>query len=366
MNLSLKFPSRQNEFFITLSQRVNQYFKSNEIEKTGNSEMIFKTVFMFSLYLIPYFVLISGATANGWGIIGLYAIMGLGTAGIGLSIMHDANHGAYSSKAWVNNWLGLTLNLVGGHAMNWKIQHNVLHHTYTNVHEVDEDISPRGILRMAPESEWRPMHRYQQYYAWFFYGLLTLAWIVAKDFMRLARYQREGMLKKQRAKASSEWASLIFTKIFYAGYIIVLPYYLLPVAFWQILLGFVVMHYIAGFILSIIFQPAHVIEGTEFPMPDETGNMENNWAIHQLHTTTNFGHKHKLFSWYIGGLNYQVEHHLFPNICHVHYKKIAKIVEQTAKEFDLPYKSKDTFIQALAAHTRLLRTLGQRPLTVVS
>lgn len=366
MNVSLKFSSRQNEFFITLSQRVNQYFKSNEIEKTGNAEMVFKTIFMLSLYLIPYFALISGMATTGWGILGLYAIMGLGKAGIGLSIMHDANHGAYSSKAWVNNWLGLTLNLVGGHAMNWKIQHNVLHHTYTNVHEVDEDISPRGILRMAPESEWKPMHKYQHYYAWFFYGLLTLAWIVAKDFMRLTRYQREGMLKKQRANAGREWASLIFTKIFYAGYIMVLPYYLLPVAFWQILVGFVVMHYIAGFILSIIFQPAHVIEGTEFPMPDETGNMENNWAIHQLHTTTNFGHKHKLFSWYIGGLNYQVEHHLFPNICHVHYKKISKIVEQTAKEFNLPYKSKDTFIQALAAHTRLLKTLGQRPLTIAS
>lgn len=328
--------------------------------------MVFKTIFMLSLYLIPYFVLISGLTANGWAIIGLYGIMGLGTAGIGLSIMHDANHGAYSSKPWINEWLGLSLNLVGGHAMNWKVQHNVLHHTYTNVHEVDEDISPRGILRMAPDSKWKPMHKYQQYYAWFFYGLLTLAWIIAKDFMRLARYQREGMLKKQKTTARREWASLIFTKIFYVGYIIVLPYYLLPVSLWQILLGFVVMHYIAGFILSIIFQPAHVIEGTEFPMPDQNGNLENNWAIHQLHTTTNFGHKHKLFSWYIGGLNYQVEHHLFPNICHVHYKKISKIVEQTAKEFDLPYKSKDTFFQAIAAHTRLLRTLGQRPLSVAS
>ena len=121
------------------------------------------------------------------------------------------------------------------------------------------------------------------------------------------------------------------------------------------------MHYIAGFILAIIFQPAHVIEGTEYPMPDADGNLENNWAIHQLHTTTNFGHRHKIFSWYVGGLNYQVEHHLFPNICHVHYREIAKIVEATTKEFGLPYKSKDTFMKAMAAHARLLKELGKKP-----
>jgi linoleoyl-CoA desaturase len=126
------------------------------------------------------------------------------------------------------------------------------------------------------------------------------------------------------------------------------------------------MHYIAGFILAIIFQPAHVIEGTEYPVPDEAGNLENNWAIHQLHTTTNFGHRHKIFSWYVGGLNYQVEHHLFPNICHVHYRKIAKIVEETTQEFGLPYKSKDTFMKAMVAHARLLKELGKKPVLAPS
>ena len=137
--------------------------------------------------------------------------------------------------------------------------------------------------------------------------------------------------------------------------------WVLNLSFTQVLIGFLVMHYIAGFILAIIFQPAHVVEGTEYPMPDENGNLENSWAIHQLHTTTNFGHKAKLFSWYVGGLNYQVEHHLFPNICHVHYRQISKIVEQTAGEFGLPYKSKETFLQAIAAHARQLKWLSRKP-----
>lgn len=361
MNLNLKFANRQQDFFATLNKRVNEYFKSNQIDRTANTEMVIKTIFMFALYLIPYFMIISGVFTNGWTLLALCFVMGLGTAGIGLSIMHDANHGAYSTKKWVNNLLGYSLNLVGGHAFNWKVQHNVLHHTYTNVHDTDEDISPRGVLRMAPGTPWKWMHQFQHIYAWFFYGLLTLVWVVFKDFGRLIKYQREGLIHKQKTSALAQWTGVIVTKLLVIGYLFVIPYLLLPVSVGQIFLGFFVMHYVAGFILAIIFQPAHVIEGTEYPVGDANDNLENSWAIHQMHTTTNFGHKEKLFSWYVGGLNYQVEHHLFPNICHVHYRAIAPIVEQTAREFGVPYKSKETFWQALVAHAEQLRLLGQRP-----
>lgn len=366
MNLNLKFAKGDTDFFFTLNQRVSAYFKSNRIERTANVEMFVKTAFMFTLYFAPYFLMISGVVSNLLAMFGLCLVMGLGVAGIGLSVMHDANHGSYSSKAWVNNLLGMSLNIIGGHALNWKVQHNVLHHTYTNVHDVDEDISPRGVLRMAPGSPWKPMHRFQHLYSWFFYGLLTLAWVFAKDFSRLLKYDREGLLQKQKTSAMNEWLTVIFSKALYFIYIFVFPMILLPVSFGQVMIGFLAMHYVAGFILAIIFQPAHVIDGTEYPLPDENGNLENNWAIHQLHTTTNFGHKNKLLSWYVGGLNYQVEHHLFPNICHVHYRKLAPIVEQTAKEFGLPYKSQETFLGALNAHAKLMKELGAKPKLVPS
>ncbi len=363
MNLNLKFAPGKADFFSTLSQRVNSYFKTNNIERTANAEMVVKTIFMFSLYFIPYFVLISGVFTSLWGMLGLCLVIGLGKAGIGLSVMHDANHGSYSTKNWINNLLGISLNLIGGHALNWKVQHNVLHHTYTNVHDVDEDISPRGVLRMAPGSPWKPMHRYQHLYAWFFYGLLTFVWVINKDFSRLIKYQQEGLLKKQKTTALKEWLIVIASKIIYIGYIFIIPLMLLPVTWWQVLIGFFAMHFVSGFILAIIFQPAHVIDGTEYPVADEQGNLENNWAIHQLHTTTNFGHKNRLLSWYVGGLNYQVEHHLFPTICHVHYRKLAPIVEQTAKEFGLPYKSKNTFSQAMVDHAKQMKALGVKPAT---
>ncbi len=362
MKQAIKFAQdqKQQEFFVTLSQRINQYFKSRNLSRNANAEMVVKTIFMLALFFVPYAISISGLVTSFLVYLLLCVCMGAGVAGIGLSIMHDANHGAYSSKPWVNNLLGFTLNLVGGNAFNWKVQHNVLHHTYTNIFDVDEDISPRGALRMAPGSPWKPFHRFQFLYAWFLYGLMTLVWILGKDFARLIKYQREGLVQKQKASITQEWVILIISKVVYVLYIFVIPVLILPFSVWQILLAFVVMHYVAGFILAVVFQPAHVVEGTSYLMPDDQGNLENTWAIHQLHTTTNYAHKNRILSWYVGGLNFQVEHHLFPNICHVHYRHLSSIVKATAEEYGLPYKMKETFWDAMVAHTRLLKELGQR------
>ena len=223
---SLKFPSPLTEFFPTVTKRVNEYFKTRNISRFGNREMAWKTTFMLSLYLVPYFVLISGLYQQYWIYLALSAVMGLGVAGIGLSIMHDANHGAYSSKTWLNKLMGYSLNLVGGHSFTWKVQHNVLHHTYTNIHDADEDISPRGVLRMSPGSSWRPMHKYQHLYAWVFYGLLTFVWIILKDFVRLVRYRKDGHVKKQKASLTQEWTILLVTKVVYLVYIIAIPLWL--------------------------------------------------------------------------------------------------------------------------------------------
>lgn len=357
----IKFAKTQRDFVSTLNKRVNKYFNDNNLARHGNNQMVIKTIFMFLLYFTPYALILTSTITGTTGLALMIVLMALGLAGIGLSVMHDANHGASTKSARINNFIGYSLNLVGANAFNWKVQHNVLHHTYTNVHEEDEDISPRGALRLTPHSDWKKVHKYQFIYAWFLYGLMTIVWLFYKDFSRLYKYQQNGMLKAQMASAVKEWTILLTTKLFYISYIFVLPLVLTSLVWWQILIGILAMHYIAGFILAIIFQPAHVIEGTEFPLPDETRTLENNWAVHQLMTTTNFGNKSKWFSWYVGGLNFQIEHHLFPNICHVHYNKIASIVKFTAHEFGLPYKSSKTFFQALAGHARLLKQLGVKP-----
>jgi linoleoyl-CoA desaturase len=360
----LKFANNQRDFVATLNRRVNDYFKNNNVSKHANREMVIKTFFMFLLHFIPYGLIVSGLVTSAWSLIGMTILMGLGLAGIGLSVMHDANHGAYSKTTWINNLIGYSMNLIGANAFNWKMQHNVLHHSYTNVLDEDEDISPRGALRLTPHSDWKKVHKYQFIYAWALYGLMTIVWLFFKDFTRLRKYQKNGMGKKHKANMPLEWTIMIGTKLFYVGYIFIVPLLATDLAWWQIFIGIMGMHYLAGFILAIIFQPAHVIEGTEFPLPDESRTLENNWAVHQLLTTTNFGNNSRWFSWYVGGLNFQIEHHLFPNICHVHYRKIADIVKSTATEFGLPYKTSRTFVSALAAHARLLKQLGARPTLV--
>lgn len=348
------------EFNKTLNQRVNNYFKNQRFGRYANTEMMIKTVFMFTLYFTPYILLVSGVIQSVWACFLIYFVMGLGKAGIGLSVMHDANHGAYSRKKWVNDLIGYSMNLIGGNATNWKIQHNIKHHTYTNVTGMDEDISPKGgILRFDPNTEKKKLHRWQYIYAWFLYGLMTISWTMVKDIKQLVGYTKDGMLKKIQNNFTKAWAWLISTKVLYCTYMILIPIIVTPFSWWQILIGFVLMHYVAGFILGVIFQPAHVMEHNTFEDVTGKDTVEENWAVHQLKTTCNFANKNWLLTWYAGGLNFQIEHHLFPNICHVHYKKISKIVSETAKEYGIPYRAYPTFRSALISHGKMLYALGR-------
>lgn len=351
------------DFSSTLKKRVREYFKENNLSKYANTSMYIKTVFMLSLYFVPYGLMISGNFSNPWILVALFATMGLGMSGIGLSIMHDANHGAYSKNEKVSKLVGRVISFVGGFAPTWSIQHNVLHHTYTNVYGYDEDVSPAiPILRFSPDDKFVPAHRFQYIYAWFFYGLMTVMWMTTKDFKQLFRYKKMGLTKTENIKFWPLLTELIVTKVFYYISIIALPIYILGnqgVSWYFVLLCIFVMHFITGVILGAIFQPAHVVPETDFVMPDKDLTIENNWMIHQLETTSDFANGSRIFSWLVGGLNFQVEHHLFPNICHVHYREISKIVKATAKEFDIEYHAHKTFAGALSAHTRMLKQLGK-------
>lgn len=348
-----------SDFYSTVKNRVHHYFKDNNISKHGDSRMYVKTAFMLCLYLIPYAFLVGFGIANFWIMLLLWIIMGFGMAGIGLSIMHDANHGAYSKNPKINKLMGNLILLVGGDDNNWKIQHNVLHHTYTNMHELDEDIDTAIFLRFSPNEKRLGMHKFQHLYAWFFYGLMTMLWSTTKDFQQLFRYRKKGLTQQLKSSFSSLFIRLVMSKVAYYSFTLVIPLIFIPLPWWQIVFGYLVMHFLCGLILAMIFQPAHVSKNTEFVNPSENETVENTWAVHQMLTTTNFAPDSKLFSWFVGGLNYQVEHHLFPTICHVHYKKVAEIVKKTAEEFNIPYHSFPTFRAALLNHAGMLKQLGK-------
>jgi len=350
------------KFFRTLTKRVNDYFKENNIKKTGNWKLHVKTAIMFSLYLAPYFLLLT--LDFPWYVQLIFTlIMGVGMAGIGMNVMHDANHGSYSSKTWLNKIMGSSMYLLAGNVNNWQVQHNVLHHTYTNIHGHDEDLEAGRIIRFSEKAPWLKIHRFQHYYSIFLYGLLTFNWALTTDIKQMRRYIKRGLSYGKFQSPVKQWTILVITKIIYVMIWIVLPI-LMGITWWKVLIGFFVMHYVAGLILSVVFQLAHIVEDTQNPEPNELGEMENTWAIHQLYTTANFAPKNRIVNWFTGGLNHQIEHHIFPNISHVHYKKLSEIVKQTAREHNLPYHEFKTMRGAIAAHFKHLKELGMQPAAV--
>jgi linoleoyl-CoA desaturase len=347
-------------FFRTLNKRVNAYFKENGIKRTGNWKLYRKAIVMFSVFLIPL-VLILTVPMPQWALLLLTIVIGVGMAGVGMNVMHDSNHDSFSSKKWVNKLMGSSIYILAGNVYNWKVQHNVLHHTFTNIQGYDEDIDAGRIIRFSKNSKWLPVHQFQKFYSIFLYGLLTINWAITTDFKQTYKYLKRKLSYGEFPNPATQWTTLIITKIVYYLLWIVLPILILDIAWWKVLIGFFVMHYTAGMILSVVFQLAHVVPNTEMPLPDKEGNLEHTWAIHQLYTTSNFAPKNKLVSYFTGGLNHQVEHHIFPHISHIHYGKISKIVKETAKEFNLPYNEYKTMRKAIKEHFNQLTTLGVKP-----
>jgi linoleoyl-CoA desaturase len=313
--------------------------------------MKWKTAILLLAYFSCYLLILSGwfPLVISWT---LCVGMGIAMAGIGFSIAHDAIHGAYSANKNVNYLLGLSMNLIGGNRYAWNITHNIVHHTYTNIYKHDEDLQLAPFIRLTKHAP-----RIQHITAFIAYGLATFFWVFIKDYKKLSQ-PNIGSYDNSR-KPVKEMALLFITKILYYIYTIAIPLWILDIAWWQFVIGFFTVHLTAGIILGVVFSLAHVVEDTQHVVANETGKVEDSWAVHQFKTTSNFAMNNPFVSWYVGGLNFQVEHHLFPNICSVHYKKISPIVQATAVEFDVPYYYHKTLGGAIASHYRQLKALGK-------
>ena len=347
------------KFFKVLNTRVNDYFKENNLKTTGNWRLHLKTLIMFSLLFVPYFIILFYTTIPFWQHLLYSFVMGVGMAGVGMNVMHDGNHGSYSTNSWVNGFMGGSIYILAGNVYNWQVQHNVLHHTYTNIPGHDEDLDAGRIIRFTKHAEWSSFHKFQHIYAVFAYGLLTINWCLTTDFKQMGGYLKRKLYYGTPPNTTNLWTGLVISKIVYFSFWLIIP--IMYLSWWKVLIGFFIMHYTAGLILSLVFQLAHVVEETDNPTPNELNEMENTWAIHQLYTTTNFAPKSWLLNYYTGGLNHQIEHHLYPNISHIHYGKIAEFVKQTAAECGLPYFEYETMSSALVAHMKHLKDLGVKP-----
>lgn len=356
---TIKFVNKDKGVFTaTLRKNVNDYFQKKGISQKGNWTMLLKALAMMTLYF-GSFVMLLIFPMSSWLIFPISILMGIGMSGIGMSVMHDAVHGSFSNFNWLNKLFGTSMYFIGGNTFNWKVQHNLLHHTYTNIEGFDEDIDPKGVLRLSTQSKLKKVHRYQHVYAFFLYSLMTLSRTV-NEFKQLNRYNKKGITRQQGSTPRKEMIKLALTKAAYLIVFLVLPMLIASFSWWLVLLGFLTMHLTAGMFMTIVFQMAHLVEEAEQPLPNGQGVIENEWAVHELETTANFSRKSRIFGWMIGGLNYQVEHHLFPYISHIHYRAISPIVKQTALEFGVRYNENKTFFGAIGSHIRMLKKLGRK------
>ncbi len=347
------------DFFAELRRRVNSYFEVNQISPKANASMYIKSLFYMGFVGVIYTVLLSGVLGNA-AVIPIYALLGVVIALGTMNIAHDALHGAYVTKSGLNRVLGFVMDLCGAISFYWKQEHTIEHHTFTNIDQHDSDLNAAVQLRLCPSAPYHSYHRFQHLYAPFLYSLNLLHWVFVSDMKRMIniiRNKHEGN-KKPSAK---EIMNIFPLKLLHLFAFVILPMIVLPVAWWVVILGYIAYLLAAGLMITTIFQLAHIVEDVAFPMPNEEGIIEDSFALHQLATTCNFATQSRLVNFLIGGLNFQVEHHLFPHICHIHLSKIAPIVKSTAAEYGIPYHENPTFFGALKSHFKTLKRFGQAP-----
>ncbi len=357
MNVSATVDRNAVGFITDVKTAVAAYFVERDLSQNADAGMVIKTAIMLGVTVGAYGLLLTNAFGL-WQMLGLAALIGVGIAGIGFSVAHDALHGAYSASSRVNSALGFTFDLCGANGYMWKITHNAIHHTHTNVHGLDEDLTVSPLLRLSPHSEWKPIHRFQHLYAFFTYSLSTLFWVLAKDYKYFV--QRDLGPYRNLTHKPREWVALIGSKGLYYLWSIIIPLVVLDVTWWQFLIGWLIMHLVAGAILGVVFQLAHVVEETAHPTERVQGGSAE-WMVSQMETTSNFARENQALNWFAGGLNFQIEHHLFPRVCSVHYPAISRIVKATAEAHGFAYNEHSTFMQAVGSHYRTLRQLGVRP-----
>lgn len=348
---------RDNAFQKELRRRVDEYFRSTGRRQRDCPAMYLKSAIILTAFAGFYLLLVFVA-ATWWQALPLAVLLGLAMAAVGFNIEHDGGHHSYSNHAWINRLMAMTLDLIGGSSYVWHWKHDVVHHTYVNITGHDADIDVPFFARLTPHQRRLAFHRWQQFYLWPLYGVNVIKWHLYDDF-RDVILGRIGTTRMPRPK---RWELMRFIggKALFLTLAFGLPLLVHPIGI--VLLFYSVTVILAGVVVSVVFQLAHCVEEAEFPLPQEdSSSMENAWAIHQVETTVDFARRSRLESWLLGGLNFQIEHHLFPRVCHINYPAISPLVEQTCRDFGVRYAEHVSFRAGLVSHFRWLRRMGARP-----
>jgi linoleoyl-CoA desaturase len=245
--------------------------------------------------------------------------------------------------------------LLGFSSYAWRVKHNVAHHTYTNVDGYDDDISQTPFARLTPTQEPKWWYRLQHIYIWPLYSVMVLRWQTGADIAALIR----GRIGNSPMHTPRRWdlAGLVAGKAIFVSWAIVVPLLFYP--WWVVAAGYVGYTMATSLVTATTFQLAHCVEEAGFVSAEELTANKRIWAVHEVETTVNFCPRNAFLTWVLGGLNYQIEHHLFPRVSHTHYPQIAEIVRRNAAKHGVRYTAQPSLRAALRSHQRHLRALGR-------
>jgi linoleoyl-CoA desaturase len=345
----------QSPFRTELCRRVDAYFTERGLDQRGGAGWVLKSLVIVGWAVASYLALMF--VAGTWWSAALLAVsLGLALAAIGFCIMHDAGHGAASRGGWVNRLGFASVDMIGGSSFFWHHKHNVLHHTYTNVEGLDEDIDATPFLRLAPNQRRYWFHRFQHWYMLPLLAFFVPKWTLFDDW----RTWFDGQIASTPIPRPRGWdaVQLVAGKVVFAAWAIVLPLVFHPAL--HVLGAFALGASTVSITLAIVFQLAHAVEGPAFAtIPAEGERLERPFFEHQIATTSDFAPGNRLLTWFVGGLNYQVVHHLFPKTAHRHYPALAKITEEVCREFGIRYNRHRTILEAIRSHVRFVVRMGK-------
>jgi linoleoyl-CoA desaturase len=349
----LKFGAN-SAFQLEVRRRVDEYFRATGRRQRDCWQMYLKTAILITGLAVSYLLLVFAAHVW-WQSVPLAVLLGFAAAGIGFNIQHDAGHHAYSNHPSINKLMAMTLDMIGGSSYLWRWKHVVIHHTYVNVTGHDSDLNLGIFGRVTPHQPRFAFHRWQHLYLWPLYGLLAIRWQLVDDFRRLIA----GRIGSHRIRrpTGADLVFLVVGKAIFFAWALGVPSLFHPVS--TVLVHYAIAALVLGTTLAVVFQVAHCVGEAAFPLPSVgAGRIERAWAVHQAETTVDFARPSRVVAWLLGGLNFQIEHHLFPRISHVNYPAISKLVEQTCRDFGVAYTEHRTFRDGVAAHFRWLRRMG--------
>ena len=343
-----------NEFQVALHRRIDEYFRQTGRPRRDSIQLYVKAAAILPAFVSSYVLLVFFAE-TWWQAVPLAVLLGLAAAGVGFNLMHDGAHGAFSRYRLINWMAARSLDLIGGSSYFWHWKHGILHHTYTNITGLDTDIALGNLARLTPHQPRHAYQRWQHWYIWPLYGAMAIKWHFYDDFQALLM----GGIGPQRIPRprGKELAIFIGGKALFFSLAFGLP--LLYHPWWVVAFYYGLTTLVLGMALSVVFQLAHCVEEAAFPMPAEsTGRVENAWAVHQVETTVDFCRSNRVVAWLLGGLNFQIEHHLFPRICHSNYPAISELVKDTCRDFGIRYNEHPSFWAGMLSHVRWLRRMG--------